>query len=81
MKWGFYSNLVFSILWLLGGLTMLPVRVTNPSGLFFFGTQLWCGALCILAPVPAVIIILIPAFIFSYAGKFCSGKLLEETDG
>ena len=80
LKWGLYTNLIFSFLWLLAGLTLLPVKVTNPSGLFFFGTQIWCGCLAILSPVPAAILIIIPVFIWSHAGKFCSGVLLEETN-
>ena len=38
MKWGFYTNLIFSVLWLLAGLTMLPIKVTDPRGTFFIGT-------------------------------------------
>ena len=81
MKWGFYTNLIFAVLWLLAGLTMLPIKVTDPRGLFFIGTQIWVGCLCLISPVPGVLLFMIPIFLFRYSGKFCSGKLLEETDG
>ena len=81
LKWGFYTNLIYSTIWLLAGITLLPVKVTNPSGMFFFGTQIWCGCLALFAPVPALILILVPFFLFTHAGKYCSGLLLDETNG
>ena len=80
-KWGCISHISFGVLLLLAGISMLPIKVTYSRGLFFIGSQLWCGCLFVLWPVPAISMILIPSFLQSYAGRFCSGELMDESGG
>ena len=77
-QWGFYTNIVFSAMWLCSGLCSAPFSVGDP--VFFICTMSSCVCIGMVGFIPQILVFMAPVILFSYPGRYCSGLLMVQTE-